>query len=336
MFASRLPVVDDQLAIDSQNALRFMSTSRVFGFRRSVSTRPRRKSEPGSTLTAAPGGSTGRRLVLSPSRLHQNFAEIAALARLDRAARRPCRMSHFDFESVVLRAQTVETEVAERIGLRLRDLDAVADEGDVGPLHAIDDAIGLDRDASADELGFPALEPTIPDPRLCAEFGSKRPQVLASRTLGHRLVVELHRFEDVGRTDLTEARLLPAGVEKMGVEDPGLRDLLLLVPDDSPIGAGVDDVLAALGLHWVDDDDAVVTFADGVAGEAHAWRVVAVIAHHRQIGGLHHRRAALDAAQDADCAVADGGGWRGISRGNRCRHVRPAPRSRNCSSSRSG
>src|SRR5271166_425579 len=297
---------------------------------------PEQARSPARRRRPALGRSSGRRLVLSPSRHQQNLAEIAALARLDRAARRARRMSHFDFEPVVLRAQAVEAEVAERVGSRLRDLDAVADEGDVGPLHAIDDAIGLDGDASADELGFPALEPTVPDPRLRAELGLERPQVLASRTFGHRLVVELHRFEDVGRTDLTEARLLPARVEKMGVEDPGLRDLLLLIPDDSPIGAGVDDVLAALGLHWIDDDDAVVAFADGVAGVAHAGRIVAVIAHHRQIGGLHHRRAALDAAQDADCAVADGGGWRGISRGNRCRHVRPAPRSRNCSSSRSG
>ena len=61
--------------------------------------------------------------------------------------------------------------------------------------------------------------------------------------------------------------------------------------------------LRPLAFTAIDDDDAVVAFSDGVAGVANAGRVVAVIAHHRQIGGLHHGRAALHAAQDADRAV---------------------------------
>ena len=72
--------------------------------------------------------------------------------------------------------------------------------------------------------------------------------------------------------------------------------------------------LRPLRLHRIDDHDAVVALADGVAGMANAGRVVAVIAHHRQIGGLHHGRAALRAAQDADRAVADGSGRRRVAR----------------------
>src|SRR5271165_695528 len=56
--------------------------------------------------------SSGRRL-LRTFRLQQDLAEIAALARLHRAADRARCVSHFDFEPVVLRAQAVEAEVAE-------------------------------------------------------------------------------------------------------------------------------------------------------------------------------------------------------------------------------
>ena len=111
-------------------------------------------------------------------------------------------MSHFDFERVVPRTQTVETEVAERIGLRLRDLDAVAEQGDVDGLHAIDDAIGRRGDASADEAGFPALEAAVPDARLGAQV---RPAVTSSPSRRAFSAIaassSLTALEDVGRAD---------------------------------------------------------------------------------------------------------------------------------------
>lgn len=159
---------------------------------------------------------------VASSAFHKDFAQITAFRQLDVTADGPGVMSHFDSKAFVSGAQAVEAEIAEAVGLRLRDDNPVAEQHDLDALGAIDAPFGIDSDAAAYKLSLPTIEAAAPDPRSCAEFGPQRPQILASCALGHGLIVELHRFEDVGRTDLTEARLLPAGVEQMGVEDPGL------------------------------------------------------------------------------------------------------------------
>src|SRR5271166_7160363 len=207
----------------------------------------------------------------------------------------------------------VETKITESVARRRREGLASLGQGHLRALDAFHHAGDLGAYATADEAGLPPFQPPVPDARLGAEFGLERLEPFPRRLFLHGGVLELHRLEHGRWAGLLAAGLTPSLIEQMGVEDPGLRDLLLLIPDDRPIGAGPDNVLAALGLHWIDDDDAVIAFADGVAGVANAGRIVAVIAHHRQIGGLDHGRAALDAAQDADRAVPDGGGRRRIA-----------------------
>ena len=76
----------------------------------------------------------------------------------------------------------------------------------------------------------------------------------------------------------------------MGVERPGLRQLQLLVPPDLAVGAGVDELLLSLGLLRIDDDDAVAALLDrALRRRLHAWRIVAVIAHGRNVGDVDHR-----------------------------------------------
>ena len=90
----------------------------------------------------------------------------------------------------------------------------------------------------------------------------------------------------------------------MGVENPGLRKLQLFVPDDGAIGARFGYVPASARFHRIDDDDSVVTLGNRVAADFLARRIVAMVAHDRQIDGLHHGRAALHAAANADRALA--------------------------------
>src|SRR5271166_4031854 len=200
----------------------------------------------------------------------------------------------------------VETKITESVARRRREGLASLGQGHLRALDAFHHAGDLGAYATADEAGLPPFQTPVPNARLGAEFGLERLEPFPRRLFVHDGVLELHRLEHGRWADLLTAGLTPSLIEEVGVEDPGLRDLMLLIPNDRPIGAGADDVLAAPGLHRIDNDDAVIAFADRVAGVANAGRVVAVIAHHRQIGGLHHRRAALHPAKDADRALADG------------------------------
>ena len=171
----------------------------------------------------------------------------------------------------------------------MREAYFAASQRHLGAFDAFDHAFAFRAYAAADEAGFPAFEPTVPNARPGSEVRAQALSALRSAAfLLHRGVIQLYRLEDVGRADLLAARPSPSLIQQMRVEDPGLRQLLFLVPDDRPVRAGIDDVPAAPRLHRIDDDDAVVALADRVAGLAHARRVVAVVAHHRQIGGLHH------------------------------------------------
>jgi len=97
------------------------------------------------------------------------------------------------------------------------------------------------------------------------------------------------------------AGLLPAPVEKMGVEWPGLRQLQLLIPPDMPVGASVDELSLAFGLFRVDDHDAVAALVDDALWRClHARRVVTVIAHGRNVSDVDHRHLPALFLQDVD------------------------------------
>ncbi len=132
-------------------------------------------------------------------------------------------------------------------------------------LDAVDDAVRLRRHAAADEALRVAPQVAVVDARLRAELGLHHLEAFLARHPRHLVVLDLDRAHRAGRAGLLAARLLPALVDQMGVERPELRHLMLLVPPDVAVGAGVDEVLAALGLLRIDDDDAVVALLDRVA-----------------------------------------------------------------------
>ena len=91
----------------------------------------------------------------------------------------------------------------------------------------------------------------------------------------------------------------------MGIESPGLRHLFFLVPPDGAVGAGLHQVALALGLHRIDQHDAVVALGDGaVLGLLHARRIVAVLAHPGQERHVDHWTGAALLAVDLDPFVA--------------------------------
>ena len=83
--------------------------------------------------------------------------------------------------------------------------------------------------------------------------------------------------------------------------------LLLFVPVDGAVGAGVDDLRVALGLLRVDHHDAVFAGVDGAVGAVDARRVLAVLARHRQVGHVVAGVLAALAAQDVHPAMAVAG-----------------------------
>ena len=84
-----------------------------------------------------------------------------------------------------------------------------------------------------------------------------------------------------------------------------LRQLQVFVPPDMAVRAGADQILAALGLHRIDQYDAVGALLDraGLVG-LDAGRVVAVIAHGRNVGDVDHRHLPAFLLQDVDPLVA--------------------------------
>src|SRR5208337_4884025 len=111
-------------------------------------------------------------------------------------------------------------------------------------------------------------------------------------------------LEHVGGANLLTTRDRPSLIDKMGVKDPGLGNLLFFVPDDGSIGAGVYDVFASARLLGIDDDDTIVTLANGISADLLAGRVVAMIAHDGKISGRHHWRATLNATQNTKWSIA--------------------------------
>ena len=210
------------------------------------------------------------------------------------------RLDLHDIGARVL-VELVEFEVAVVVARRLGDRDAVARQPHGRALDAIDDAIGLGRERAADEAFRIAPEVAVVDPRLGAELGPHHLEPLVARHARHLLVLDLDRAHGAGRTRLVPARLLPALVDQMGIEIPRLRHLVLLVPPDVAVGAGVDQVLAALGLVRIDQDDAVVALLHRAAAFGDAGRVVALVAHGGSVGDVDHRRLAGARAPSAGC-----------------------------------
>src|SRR5687768_14547101 len=106
--------------------------------------------------------------------------------------------------------------------------DGFADDGsralelDLRLRHAVGDAVdGLD-DRSADELVRVAIEILVVHPRLRRRLRLQLAQGLARLDRGHLLVRYLDGRERAGRAHLRAARLLPAVVEQVRVEEPVL------------------------------------------------------------------------------------------------------------------
>ena len=102
----------------------------------------------------------------------------------------------------------------------------------------------------------------------------------------------------------TATALNAMGAEGVGVEWPVLRHLKLLVPPDVSVWTGVHQVLAALGALLVDQHDAVLALRDRAVALGDARRIVAVIAHGRNIRDVDHRHLPALLLQDVDPLVA--------------------------------
>ena len=90
----------------------------------------------------------------------------------------------------------------------------------------------------------------------------------------------------------------------MGVEEPVLRQLGIFVPAHCVVWAGVGDRLLAFRLDWVDDDDTVVALCHcAVFCGGHTWRIVAVLAHDRNVGNIHDWAVSALAGKDVDPPV---------------------------------
>src|SRR6516165_9350172 len=199
--------------------------------------------------------------------------------------------------------ELVEFEVAIVIARRLRDRSAILAEANARALDAIDDAIHLRRQRAADEAFRVAPEIAVINPRAAAQLWLHHFQRLLARQARHLLVLDLDRPHGAGRARLLAAGLLPALVDEVGIERPDLRQLQLVVPPDVAVGTGLDQVLASLRLLGIDEYDPVVALLHRVAGLGHARRIVAVIAHGRDVGDVDHRHLPALLLQDVDPPV---------------------------------
>ena len=125
-----------------------------------------------------------------------------------------------------------------------------------------------------------------------------------ARHARHFVILDLDRTHGAGRARLLAAGLLPALVKEMGIERPDLRKLQFFVPPDVPVRASVEEILAPPRLLGIDEHDPVVPLPHRVAGLRHAWRVVAVIAHGRNVGDVDHWHLPALLLQDVDPFVA--------------------------------
>src|SRR5215813_5783066 len=125
--------------------------------------------------------------------------------------------------------ELVEFEIAIVVARRLRDRSAILTEANARTFDAIDDAIHLRRQRAADEAFRVAPEIAVINPRTGAQFGFHHLEILFARQARHFLVLDLDRPHGAGRARLLAAGLLPALVDKVGIERPDLRQLQLVV-----------------------------------------------------------------------------------------------------------
>src|SRR5260221_3764520 len=160
--------------------------------------------------------------------------------------------------------QGVDLEVAEMVGLRVADAFAVDRQLDQSALDVFFASVraGM-KYIAADEALVCAPQVAVEDSRLGVEFRPKNLQALACREDSHALIRSMHGFQRAGRTGLNAPRFRPTLVEQMRIEDPGLRNLLFLVPGNLAVRTGGNQLLAAPRFHRSDDDDAVGSLVDG-------------------------------------------------------------------------
>src|SRR5215467_15042555 len=215
----------------------------------------------------------------------------------------PARRRYFNQVRARAFVELVEFEIAIVVTRRLRDRSAILAEANARALDAIDDAIDFRRQRAADEALRVAPEIAVINPRAAAQLGLHHLQRLFARQARHLLVLDLDRPHGAGRARLLAAGLLPALVDEVGVERPDLRQLQLVVPPDVAVGTGLDQILAPPRLLRIDENDPVLAFLHRVAGLGHARRIVAMIAHGRNVGDVDHRHLPALLLQDVDPLV---------------------------------
>ena len=99
--------------------------------------------------------------------------------------------------------------------------------------------------------------------------------VLADLAVG---IVQIAEEDGLVGANLAAAGDLLTGVQHMGAHGALHGQLLLLVPEDGAVGAGLEHIPVALGLLRVDDDDAVGPLVDLIGVLAHALGVGALLA----------------------------------------------------------
>src|SRR5215470_16456533 len=186
------------------------------------------------------------------TQLNSDLTQIDAFAELGVYALLLAAFRNLDRIGAGVFLEPVKFEVAVVVACRFRDDLAALQQLHTCAFDTVDDAIGLGRDAAADEAGRITPEVAIINPRLAAELGPHHLELVLPRHARHLVILELHGAHRAGRTGLMAAGLLPALVNEMSIERPVLRHLLLLVPPDVSVGAGVHQVLAALGALLVD------------------------------------------------------------------------------------
>ena len=83
-----------------------------------------------------------------------------------------------------------------------------------------------------------------------------------------------------------------------------LRKLGFLIPLNRTIGTGIGNRFLPFGLHRIDNDYAVIALANrAVFGRSHTGRVIAVLAHDRQIDHIHERTLAALPGLDVNPTV---------------------------------
>src|ERR1700683_4239251 len=282
---------------------RSITVCRCFGAGASIATRHGRRCLPigayrtcrRSIATFTPPNARTRRMIgawraLACRCLHRDLAEIDAGPEICFHGLGPAAGENLHAIAAGILVELIEFEVAVIVGRRHRDRNAVLDQLHARALDATAATVFRFGDRAADEAFGITPQVAIVDPRFRVQLRLHHFEILLARHARHLLVLDLDGAHGAGRAGLLAAGLLPALVDQVGVKGPGLRQLLLLVPPDVAVGTGVDDLLLALGLDRVDDDDAVLALLDGaLRRRLDAGCVVAVIAHGRNIGDVDHR-----------------------------------------------